>query len=164
MVKQVPAVRGTLILGLMLAVTAGGAFGFKSAATNPGSTAPASPAPAPLGVPGKWKPIFDSEFSGSQLDRVVWNAHNGWSNQNHVTDHLANVAVRNGHAILSLASSGSGAAIATRYFRLRVGDYAEARIKFAGTGQTVYNWPAWWASGPNGRRAARTTSPRASAH
>ena len=75
-------------------------------------------------------------------------ARSGWTNQNHVTDSLANITVRGGDAIFRLASPTSGAEIGTNRFSLRVGEYAEARIKFAGDGQTIYNWPAWWVSGP----------------
>ena len=32
---------------------------------------------------------------------------------------------------------------------LPVGGYAEARISFPGNGTAIYNWPAWWTSGPN---------------
>jgi hypothetical protein len=30
-----------------------------------------------------------------------------------------------------------------------VGEYAEARIEFAGSGTSIDNWPAWWVTGPN---------------
>jgi hypothetical protein len=103
----------------------------------------------PLGVGGRWHLVFDEEFNGNSLDRQRWNAHNGWANQNGVTTSLANVAVRGGHAILTLASPHSGAEIGTRHFGLQVGEFAEARIRFAGQGDTVYDWPAWWTSGPN---------------
>lgn len=136
--------RATLIVGLVLIAAASAALGVNAATNAPGSAAAPSPA-----LPGSWKLVFDSEFNGNQLNRSVWNAHNGWNNQNRVTDHLGNVAVRNGHVILTLASQSSGAAIATRHFRLKVGEYAEARIDFAGTDHTTYNWPAWWASGPD---------------
>src|SRR5579875_1917143 len=144
MVRQVRALRVALILGLVLVVTAGAAFGYRTATTSPGGVSS-----GPLGVPGKWKLAFDSEFDGTALNRGIWNAHDGWTNQNGVTDHLGDVAVRNGQVILTLASHTPGAAIATRHFRFRVGDYAEARIRFAGNGQAIYNWPAWWSSGPN---------------
>lgn len=106
-------------------------------------------APQPFGISGHWRLVFNDGFNGNALNRQTWNAHNGWTNQNGVADSLGNVAVRNGDAILSLASSTSGAEIATRTFALRVGEFAEARIKFAGSGHTIYNWPAFWASGPN---------------
>jgi hypothetical protein len=57
--------------------------------------------------------------------------------------------VAGGDAILTLASSTSGAEIGTNTYVLAVGDYAEARIEFAGSGTSIYDWPAWWASGPN---------------
>jgi len=102
----------------------------------------------PVGLAGQWRLAFDDEFSGHALNQALWNDHSGWTNQNHVTDSLANISVRNGHAIFRLASPTSGAEIGTKRFSLRVGEYAEARIRFAGDGQTIYNWPAWWVSGP----------------
>jgi beta-glucanase (GH16 family) len=103
----------------------------------------------PLGVAGSWRMVFDDEFNGTSLNQDVWNAHIGWTNQNHVTDSLSNLTVRNGDAIFRLASTTSGAEIETNTFSLAVGEYAEARIRFSGNGQTIYNWPAWWISGPN---------------
>lgn len=135
--------RAPLILVVIVVVTAAVVYGVESARNPP------TPATGPPIGHGKWKLVFDSEFNGTQLNRTVWNPHDGWSGQNNVTDHLVNVDVKNGHVILSLASPSSGAAIATNHFRMRVGEYAEARIKFAGDGRTIYNWPAWWASGPN---------------
>ena len=114
----------------------------------PAGAAAATPR-APAGIAGRWRLAFDDEFNGSSLNLNTWNPHSGWTNQNHVTDHLSNITVRGGHAIFKLASPTSGAEIGTNNFSLRVGEYAEARIKFAGNGQTIYNWPAWWVSGPN---------------
>jgi beta-glucanase (GH16 family) len=111
--------------------------------------APVKHAPVPLGVRGSWKLVFSESFDGTSLNRNVWNTHNGWTDQNAVSDSSANVTVRNGHAILTLASDSSGAEIGTRHFALKVGEFAQARVKFAGSGQTIYNWPAWWASGPD---------------
>jgi beta-glucanase (GH16 family) len=124
------------------------------AATAPAETTPAKAAtpvkttPTPLGVRGSWKLVFSDSFDGSALNRKVWNAHDGWTNQNGVSDSLGNVAVRSGRAILTLASGSSGAELGTLHFSLKVGDFAQARIKFAGNGHTIYNWPAFWASGP----------------
>jgi hypothetical protein len=132
---------------------------------NPGS----SPSPSPTGASGcsangvvapcvggpttgaaGWgTPAFDEEFSGSALNTSVWDAHDGWTNQNNVTDHASNVSVTGGEAILTLVSSGSGAAIETKSYALPVGGFAEARVEFPGSGTTIYNWPAWWISGPN---------------
>jgi hypothetical protein len=103
----------------------------------------------PVGIAGQWRVVFDDEFNGTSLNTTVWNPHSGWTNQNHVTDHLSNITIAGGDATFKLASPTSGAEIGTNDFSLRVGEYAEARIKFAGTGQTIYNWPAWWVSGPN---------------
>lgn len=136
--------RAPLILVLVLVIAA---VAVVFALERGGGSPPPAGAP-PIGH-GHWKRVFDSEFNGNQLNRTVWNPHDGWAGQNNVTDHLTNVVVRNGHAILTLAAPNSGAAIATNFFRLRVGEYAEARIKFAGKGTEIYNWPAWWASGPN---------------
>jgi hypothetical protein len=120
--------------------------------SSPSTTTAKTPvkhAPVPLGVRGPWKLVFSESFDGSSLNRNVWNAHDGWTDQNGVTDALGNVRVRHGHAILTLASDSSGAELGTRHFSLKVGEFAEARISFAGDGHTIYNWPAFWASGPN---------------
>ena len=114
--------------------------------------APASAQPAslqPAGVSGSWRLAFDDEFNGSAINTSVWNEHDGWTNQNDVTDHAWNVAESGGVATLTLASSSSGATIATNQGVLAVGDFAEARVDFAGSGTTIYSWPAWWTSGPN---------------
>jgi hypothetical protein len=118
-----------------------------SAATD--ASASSARARSPLGITGQWRMVFDDEFNGNSLNQSVWNAHSGWTNQNRVTDHLSNITVHGSHAIFRLASSTSGAEIGTNDFSLKVGEYAEARIKFAGNGQTIYNWPAWWVSGPS---------------
>lgn len=155
-----------LIAGLIAVLIAGAAVAVgivtsgqsRHGARRPGARAPTTRPPrpgapranrGPLGVPGHWKLVFGAGFDGGSLNRRVWNAHNGWSDQNAVTDHLSNISVRNGHAILTLASRDSGAEIGTRHFGLRVGEFAQARIAFAGRGRTIYNWPAFWASGPD---------------
>lgn len=75
---------------------------------------------------------------------------------NNVTTSAANVAVSKSNLVLTLASSTSGAAVcsctnggAKNDFAVAVGQYAEARVNFPGSGTTIYNWPAWWISGPN---------------
>lgn len=93
--------------------------------------------------------MFDDEFSGSAINTGVWSTHDGWTNQNNVTDYASNVTESGGNAILTLASSSSGAAIETNQNVFAVGDFAEARVDFAGSGTSIYNWPAWWVSGPN---------------
>lgn len=100
-------------------------------------------------MPGNWSLAFDDEFNGSAINTTVWNEHDGWRDQNDVTDYAANVTESGGVATLTLASSSSGATIGTNQAVLAVGDFAEARVDFAGSGTTIYDWPAWWASGPN---------------
>jgi beta-glucanase (GH16 family) len=133
----------TLLFSAILAAVAGLVV---SIHTTHGGARHLAPPPA---VPGHWKLVFHDEFNGTSLDRTVWNEHDGWANQNNVTDYASNITVKDGHAILTLASPTSGAEISTDRFLLQVGDYAEARIEFAGSGSTIYNWPAFWTSGPN---------------
>jgi hypothetical protein len=57
--------------------------------------------------------------------------------------------VSGGNLILTLANGNSGAELDSLSYLLPVGGYAEARIYFPGSGTTLYNWPAWWTSGPN---------------
>lgn len=113
------------------------------------SMASAETTPQPHGVSGSWTLLFDDEFNGTAINTAAWSTHNGWTNQNNVTDLASNVTEIGGDAVLTLASSSSGAAIETTTATLGVGDFAEARIDFAGSGTSIYNWPAWWASGPN---------------
>ena len=103
----------------------------------------------PTGVRGQWRLVFDDEFNGHSLNQNTWNDHNGWTNQNNVTDSLSNISVGGGRMVMRLASATSGAEIGTNHFNLRVGEYAEARIRFSGQGQHIDNWPAWWVSGPS---------------
>ncbi|MDE3130415.1 MAG: glycoside hydrolase family 16 protein [Acidobacteriota bacterium] len=121
------------------------AYATAVAAPPPRETRPIMP---PAAAGRHWRLVFDQEFNGTALDHRVWSTRNGWTHQNGVTAHLGNVAVSGGHLILTLASRWSGAELATRAFRLRVGEYVQARIEFAGAGSTIYNWPAWWTAGP----------------
>lgn len=105
--------------------------------------------PLPTGVSGNWTMVFDDEFNGTSINTSAWSTHDGWTNQNNVTDHATNVTENGGDAILTLASKTSGAALESTVATLGVGEYAEARIDFAGNGTSIYNWPAWWASGPS---------------
>jgi len=105
--------------------------------------------PMPNGVTGSWSLIFDDEFNGTSINTSSWNTHDGWANQNNVTDRASNVTEVGGDAILTLASRTSGAAIESKVATLGVGEYAEARVDFAGGGTSIYNWPAWWTSGAN---------------
>ena len=137
MVKHLRAVTSILIATVIAGASTGTALAARARTLTP------------VGIAGHWRVVFDDEFNGTALNQSVWNAHDGWTNQNRVTDHLRNIRLRGGDAIFRLASRTSGAEIGTNSFNLRVGEYAEARIRFAGSGETIYNWPAWWVSGPN---------------
>jgi hypothetical protein len=114
-----------------------------------------TPEPVPLGVAGNWTLKFDDEFNGTILDTSKWTAMQ--TSMNNVETSPSNVAVSGGDLILTLASSSSGAEVCAcnsdgspgNFYALPVGGYAEARVYFPGNGTAIYNWPAWWASGPN---------------
>ena len=110
----------------------------------------------PNGPIGSWSLRFVDEFSGEQLDTDRWVALAGY-HTNGVTTDPANVSVAGGCLILQLASASHGAEISSAPYDgagklgyvLPVGGYAEARVCFPGTGARVFNWPAWWTSGPD---------------
>ena len=110
----------------------------------------------PVGVGGNWRLTFDDEFSGTTLDTTRWVALQGWS-QNNVTTEASNVSVAGGYLVLTLSSSSAGAEVSSspadgagkNGYLLPVGGFLEARIDFPGSGATVDNWPAFWASGPD---------------
>jgi hypothetical protein len=113
-------------------------------------------AASPVGVSGDWKLAFRDEFNGSSVDTSRWAVLNDW-HMNDVTTHSSNVRVAGGNAYLKLESSTSGAAMdsapydgaGSNGFLLPEGGYAEARLKMPGNGSEVYNWGAWWVSGPD---------------
>lgn len=113
-----------------------------------------STGPVPLGPSGAWALTFQDEFAGSSVDTSKWTVMEGRV-INNVTCTASNVRVANGECILTLASSSSGAEICTHpdppytggQYLLPTGSFTEARIYFPGSGATIYNWPAWWASG-----------------
>jgi hypothetical protein len=115
--------------------------------TTPTTTTPSS-TPVPNGPTGNFSMVFDDEFNGTSLNKTSWADHSGYTSQNNVTDSSSNLSVANGDLTLNLASATSGEAIETNAAALNVGDYAEARIDFAGSGTSIYNWPAFWAAGP----------------
>ncbi|HEU4666464.1 MAG TPA: glycoside hydrolase family 16 protein [Arthrobacter sp.] len=112
--------------------------------------------PAPVGVSGNWTMAFSDEFDGSALDTSKWS--NCWfsptcGTMNKVSTSPANVAVANGNLALTLASSTSGALVSSNPkggagtgYQFTTG-YVEARIKFPGNANGLYNWPAFWSTG-----------------
>jgi beta-glucanase (GH16 family) len=110
-----------------------------------------------LPVAGSWQQVFADEFNGSSLDRSRWSDLDGWS-MNNVTTRGSNVSVSGGNLVLTLSDANNGAEVdsspadgaGANGFMLQTGDYVEARINFPGDSSgRLYNWPAWWASGPN---------------
>lgn len=112
--------------------------------------------PAPLGVPGNWTMAFSDEFNGAGLDSSKWAAcwfAPGCGTMNKVSTSPANVAVSNGNLALSLSSATTGALVSTNPrggagtgYQFTTG-YVEARIKFPGNANGLYNWPAFWSTG-----------------
>lgn len=125
---------------------------FTTASGPSGDTQPTGAAASLKG----WSLVFEDTFPGTSIDTSRWNVFDG-KVMNKVTCRPANVAVTGGELILTLSDSSTGAMVssgtvdglgANRY-DFPVGAYTEARVKFAGDGTNLYNWPAWWASGPN---------------
>jgi hypothetical protein len=160
---------GLCSAGTASAVSGSGPWTWSCAGSNGGTTASCSAplasttTPQPMGVPGTWTLVFDDEFDGTSLDTSKWTTMDGggWGS---TTCRTANVSVSGGNLVLTLASSSSGACVCTGsacapafggYFSagsgsydLPVGGYTEARVSFPGSGTNIYNWPAWWTSGP----------------
>jgi hypothetical protein len=110
----------------------------------------------PLGPSGHWSLRFRDEFAGTRLDTSRWVALDGYRT-NAVLTSPDNVRVADGHLVLTLSSATSGAEISSapsdgageNGYTLPVDGFAEARILFPGDGETIFNWPAWWSSGPD---------------
>ena len=130
-----------------------------SSAPAPAAAGPTATGSAPTGPAGLWSMVFDDEFNGTGLDTTKWspNWYRDGGVQNDVPTYASNVQVTGGNLVLTLAGTDSGASVNTNPdsvqngpgFSLGVGNYVEARISFPGDGTDIYNWPAWWASGPN---------------
>ncbi|WP_400159217.1 family 16 glycosylhydrolase [Arthrobacter sp. BPSS-3] len=126
------------------------------AAPAPALAVASTGGPAPLGVPGNWSLAFNDDFNGAGLDTNKWAAcwfAPGCGTMNKVSTSPANVSVSNGNLVLNLASATSGALVSSNPrggagtgYQFTTG-YVEARIKFPGNANGLYNWPAFWTTG-----------------
>ncbi|HET8991847.1 MAG TPA: discoidin domain-containing protein [Candidatus Saccharimonadales bacterium] len=130
-----------------VSTSGGGTTTAASGCTYNGTVSPCVGSPT-TSVAGWGTPSFDDEFNGTSLNTTTWNTENGWK-KNGITVSASNETVSAGNLILTLSSTSSGAEISTNTYAVPVGGFAEARVYFPGNGQTIYNWPAWWTSGPN---------------
>jgi len=109
---------------------------------------------SPVGPPGTWNLVFEDDFPGTSLNTANWTAVQG-ANNSGVTTQASSVSVSGGYCRLILAgmicsNNVSGFPGPSTGPALAVGDCCEASINFPGpSGDTAYNWPAWWASGAN---------------
>lgn len=117
---------------------------------------PPSSVEQPSGPAGAWAKIFEDTFSGSSLDLTRWSNMDG-ATMNNTTTLASNIAVTGGELILTLSDATHGACISSapadgagaNGFLLGTNMVAEARVYFPGNGTNLYNWPAWWTSGPD---------------
>ena len=138
-------------------------------AREPAPAPPPPDAPSPAPVPSDDGPplpvgrmLFSDDFDGTTLDSSKWSqcwwpnafpsASDRCGRMNGSTTAKSNVTVGGGVVTLTQSSRDSGALIDTdpkqgrRGFEFTEG-YAEARVYFPGSGETVFNWPAWWTAG-----------------
>jgi beta-glucanase (GH16 family) len=98
------------------------------------------------------------------LNTAVWGYYPGGSSSGAGNNNLASdpalVTVSGGYLNLAVSGSNGGMVAsgwaedftagagegAAKGYALPVGGYVEARIKFQGSGSTIYGWPAFWAS------------------
>ncbi len=94
---------------------------------------------------------FDDEFNGTSLDTSRWGV---FPNENDVSCSKSNISEGGGYLTLTLASSSSGGCISSapadgagaNGYTLPVGGYVEIRAEFPGSGESIYDWPALWAT------------------
>ena len=117
-------------------------------------TASASAAAQPVGPGGSWTLVFEDDFPGTSLNTSNWTALQG-ANINNLTTQASAISVSGGMlhvgyggAVNSNPASGySGPSTGPAVV---LGNCIEAKINFPGpSGDTAYNWPAWWADGDN---------------
>lgn len=168
MLRALSAVAALLLLALVLVTVLrpsttppGTATGAPTAVASPSPSLFPSPSPTrtgsqagPDGPAGSWKKVWGDEFSGTRLSSR-WVALEGYRTNNVLTS-AKNVAVEDGQLVLTRSDAKTGAEVdSARYdgardgYELQVGDYVEASVLFPGDGTELYNWSAFWASGPD---------------
>jgi hypothetical protein len=153
-------ISGTPNLIATTSFTAGVTDSASNTATAPLSLTVNAASSSPVGPSGSWTLVFEDDFPGTSLNTSNWTALQGAS-INNVTTAASNVTVAGGYCVLQASSSSSGATINSNPANngygsgangptLAVGDCCEASISFPGpSGDSAYDWPAWWASGAN---------------
>ena len=138
----------------------------------PTATAAQAGSAEPVGIPGNWNLILDSEFNGSSLNTSLW--HTGWYG-NGVTGPVNSLETAcyspnnitfpgDGSMHLNLTATSStcngqtepytGALVSTNPndggggFQYTYG-VLEARVYIPGDGTQIANWPQVWADGQN---------------
>jgi hypothetical protein len=127
-----------------------------TSSSPPPTSTSSSPPPTgtgtgPHGPAGNWVQTFDDEFNGTAVDTTKWakNWYGEGGKMNNVGTYAADVTESGGSLNLALPDSTHGALVHTDIpggYRLPVGSCVEAEVNFPGSGSTIYNWPAWWAS------------------
>lgn len=97
--------------------------------------------PAPTSV---WQLIWHDEFTALDIDKTKWTQPE-WHVQNVTTK--GNAWQYDGKLVLNLASADVGSLLRST-FEFKPGMTVEARIRFPGGVDPIFNWPAFWTSGP----------------
>lgn len=92
---------------------------------------------------GVWRLVFQDEFTAGPIDKTKWEQPD-WHVQNVTTK--GNAYVWSGKLVLNLASADVGALLRSK-FEFKPGMTVEARIRFPGGVDPIYNWPAFWTAG-----------------
>ena len=106
----------------------------------------------PVGPSGSWTLVFEDDFPGTSLNTANWTAVQG-ANNSGVTTESSAVSVSGGYCRLEIAgminsNSVNGFPGPSTGPEFVVGNCIEAKVNFPGpSGDTAYNWPAFWASG-----------------
>jgi hypothetical protein len=100
--------------------------------------------PQPHGPGGYHGLLWSDEFDGATIDASKW-TRPVWHVQNVDTD-PTNAWLYGGKLVLNLSSRSRGALVRS-IFQFRPGMIAEARVRFPGGADPIWNWPGWWAAG-----------------